>query len=315
MRANATILGAFVLGAVVLLVAGILFFGSGTLLQKRIAIVSFFHGSIAGLQVGAPVTFRGVPVGEVKAIGIRVDPTTRASIIQVDMRLWPDKVAIYGPRTPPDDNLVPTLVGQGLAAQLARQSFVTGLLSVDLDFRASAEASRLGEGGGITEVPTVPSQYDALTTKLEQVDLEGALRSVQHTLGNLDTVLTTPELKQAIKDLPGAVTSIRHAAQAIDREVTQLARSGRDDIASTTAALRQTLDSVQSLTTDLDRETASTLGRANTAIDATNAALDPNGRTMIQVQRAIDDIAATAARLRNLVDRVDRDPGILIRGR
>jgi paraquat-inducible protein B len=72
---------------------------------------------------------------------------------------------------------------------------------------------------------------------------------------------------------------------------------------------------VQSLATDLDRETASTLGRANTAIDATNAAFDPNGRTMIQVQRTIDNVAATAARLRNFVDRVDRDPSILVRGR
>jgi paraquat-inducible protein B len=314
MRANATIIGAFVLGAIVLLVAGILFFGSGTLLQKRIPIVSFFHGSVAGLQVGAPVTFRGVPVGEVKAIGIRIDPTTRALIIQVDMRVWPDKVAVYGPRTP-DDKLIPALVAQGVAAQLARQSFVTGLLNVDLDFRPGVPAFRFGGENGVAEVPTIQSEYDALTKKLEDVDIEGAIRSVQRTLGNLDAVLTTPELKQAIKDLPGAVTSIRHAAQTIDREVTQLSRSGRDDIASSTAALRQTLASVQSLATDLDRETASTLGRANTAIDATNAVLDPNGRTMIQAQRAIDDIAATAARLRNFVDRVDRDPSILIRGR
>jgi len=43
--------------------------------------------------------------------------------------------------------------------------------------------------------------------------------------------------------------------------------------------------------------------------------LDPNGRTMTQVQRAIDDFAATAARLRNFVDRVDRDPSTLVRGR
>ncbi len=34
MRANATLIGAFVLGAIVLLAAGILFFGSGTLLQQ-----------------------------------------------------------------------------------------------------------------------------------------------------------------------------------------------------------------------------------------------------------------------------------------
>ena len=315
MRANATIIGAFVLGAIVLLVAGILFFGSGTLLQKRIAVVSFFHGSVAGLQVGAPVTFRGVPVGEVKAIGIRIDPTTRASIIQVDMRLWPDKVSIYGPRTATDDKLVPALVAEGLSAQLARQSFVTGLLNVDLDFRPGNQASRFGAEAGVAEVPTIQSQYDALTKKLEDVDIEGAIRSVQRTLGNLDAVLTTPELKQAIKELPGAVTSVRHAAQTIDREVTQLSRAGRDDLASATAALRQTLASVDSLATDLDREAANTLGRANTAIDATNAVVDPNGRTMIQVHHAIDDIAATAARLRSFVDRVDRDPSILIRGR
>jgi paraquat-inducible protein B len=313
MRPNATIIGAFVLGAIVLLVAGILFFGSGTLLEKRIPLVSFFHGSVAGLQVGAPVTFRGVPVGEVKAIGIRVEPTMRELIIQVDMRVWPDKVAIYGPRTP-DDKLIPTLVAQGLAAQLARQSFVTGLLNVDLDFRPGVQVSRFGGETGVTEVPTIHSDYDALK-KLEDVDIEGAIRSVQRTFGNLDAILTTPELKQAIKELPGAITSIRHAAQTIDREVTQLSRTGREDIASSTAALRQTLASIQTLATDLDRETASTLGRANTTIDATNTVLDPNGRTMIQVQRAIDDIAATAARLRNFVDRVDRDPSILVRGR
>jgi len=314
MRANATIIGAFVLGAIALLVAGILFFGSGTLFEKRIPIVSFFHGTVAGLQVGAPVTFRGVPVGEVKAIGIRIDPATRALIIQVDMRVWPDKVAVYGSRTP-DDQLISTLVAQGLAAQLARQSFVTGLLNVDLDFHPNVQAFRFGGETGVAEVPTIQSEYAALTKKLEDVDIEGAIRSFQTTLGNLDAILRTPELKQTIKDLPGTVTSIRHAAQTIDREVAQLSRSGREDIANTTAALRQTLDSVQKLATDLDRETASTLGRANTTIDSTNALLDPNGRAMIQVHRAIDDIAATAARLRNLADRVDRDPSVLIRGR
>jgi paraquat-inducible protein B len=73
---------------------------------------------------------------------------------------------------------------------------------------------------------------------------------------------------------------------------------------------------------DLDREATSTLvtvrgtfKSANTAIDGANVLLDPRGRTVIQTQRAIDDIAAAAARLRNLAERVDRDPTILVRGR
>jgi paraquat-inducible protein B len=33
------------------------------------------------------------------------------------------------------------------------------------------------------------------------------------------------------------------------------------------------------------------------------------------VQRTLDDLAATSARLRNLAERVDRDPSVLVRGR
>jgi paraquat-inducible protein B len=36
---------------------------------------------------------------------------------------------------------------------------------------------------------------------------------------------------------------------------------------------------------------------------------------VIHVQRAVTDLAAIAAHLRNLAERVDRDPSILIRGR
>ena len=50
-------------------------------------MVSFFHGSVAGLRVGAPVTFRGVRIGEVKSMGIRIDPDTGSYIIQVNMEL------------------------------------------------------------------------------------------------------------------------------------------------------------------------------------------------------------------------------------
>jgi len=314
-RPSATVTGGFVLGAIALLVAGILFFGSGKLFQRRVSVVSFFHGSVAGLQVGAPLTFRGVPVGEVKAIGIRFDPGTRDSIIQVNMELLPDKVAVYGPHPPSDKNLIPSLVQRGLTAQLVRESFVTGMLNVELDFRPGVRSLDEEDGTGTPEIPTVPSKIDSLTRKLEDIDIEPALRSLQRTLANVDAVLTTPELKQAIKDLPGVLASFRRAAQTIDREVAQLSTAGRDGIASSTTALQQALASVQTLATDLDRETTLTLGRANTMLDAANGVVDPNGRTMLQVQRAVDDLAATAARLRNLTERVDRDPSILIRGR
>jgi len=63
--ARSTAIGAFVLGALALIVAAILFFGGGAFLATPLPAVSFFHGSVAGLQVGAAVTYRGVEVGQV----------------------------------------------------------------------------------------------------------------------------------------------------------------------------------------------------------------------------------------------------------
>jgi paraquat-inducible protein B len=91
-KPSATLVGAFVLGALALIVAGVLFFGAGGFAKARIPLVSFFHGSVAGLRVGAPVTFRGVRVGEVKSIGIRLQSDTGDSIIQVNMELLPGMV-------------------------------------------------------------------------------------------------------------------------------------------------------------------------------------------------------------------------------
>ena len=95
-RPSATLIGAFVLGAIALIVAAILFFGGASLFKQHIEIVSYFHGSVAGLRVGAPVTYRGVRVGEVKSIGIRITPDTAPSVVQVNMELLPEAVNVYG---------------------------------------------------------------------------------------------------------------------------------------------------------------------------------------------------------------------------
>jgi paraquat-inducible protein B len=87
--------GAFLLAAFALLVAGILFFTAGTLTAKHLRTVSFFPGTVAGLQVGSTVTFQGVPVGQVTSLGVRVTQDVRRPIIQVEMELVPSRLAVY----------------------------------------------------------------------------------------------------------------------------------------------------------------------------------------------------------------------------
>ena len=67
-RGNATAVGAFVLGAIAIAIGLAVVFGSGLFFRDVTRYVIYFDGSLEGLQVGAPVKFRGVPIGQVVSI-------------------------------------------------------------------------------------------------------------------------------------------------------------------------------------------------------------------------------------------------------
>jgi paraquat-inducible protein B len=256
------------------------------------------------------VTFRGVPVGEVKSMGVRVNPRTGQSIIQVNMELVPGMVTLYGQPRPDSETLVASLVNEGLTAQLVKQSFVTGLLSVELSFRPGAEVSRLGDTS-LPEVPTVPGDLEGLAKQLQTVDIAAALESLQRTLAAAEAVLSNPGLGQAVGELPQVMRSLKRTLGAIEREA-----------GASSASLQETLAAMRMLATTLDRDGASTLAalrgtleRADATLDAAHTLVDPRGHNAIQLQRTLDDFAAASARLRNLAERVDRDPSVLVRGR
>ena len=64
-RPNPALVGAFILGAVALAIVAITVWGSGRLFERRYKYLCYFPGSVHGLQIGAPVKYRGVAIGEV----------------------------------------------------------------------------------------------------------------------------------------------------------------------------------------------------------------------------------------------------------
>ena len=87
---SALAVGAFFVIGVVLIVSMISFFGSGLPWQSKLRAVAYFKGSLSGLTVGAPVTFRGVRVGNVERIELRIDGAQARAQIPVFLRLNPD---------------------------------------------------------------------------------------------------------------------------------------------------------------------------------------------------------------------------------
>jgi paraquat-inducible protein B len=256
----------------------------------------------------------------VKSIGIRLEPDTKRSTAQVNMEFVPEAVKVYGTVPPVDD--LPALVQRGLSAQLVMQSLVTGMLQVELDFRQGVQLSRLGESSDVPEIPTVPSPYQALRDQLATLDIASTVAALQRTLGSLDALLTRPGLTSTIDGLPALLADLRRTVNTTEREVVGLSAAGQRALGEVVPAVQKTLASVQSLAEHLEQESTDTLGaargvlqNANIAVDGANALLDPRGQTVIQLQRAIEDLAATAARFRRFAERVDRDPAVLVRGR
>ena len=76
-------IGLFVIAAVVIGVIGVVVLGAGTIFRKEALVETYIDESVQGLDIGSPVKFRGVPVGNVERITLTSAeyPTTRQYVL------------------------------------------------------------------------------------------------------------------------------------------------------------------------------------------------------------------------------------------
>ena len=131
-KANKTLIGAFVVGAAVLLLVGIAVFGSGAIFKLSDKYVLYFDGSVKGLSEGAPVVFRGVKIGNITTITPVYDPKDNKVLIAVVIDV--ELAHVAGVSDVIGYPKYETWVKQGLRARLEIQNFITGQLMVAFDF-------------------------------------------------------------------------------------------------------------------------------------------------------------------------------------
>jgi paraquat-inducible protein B len=308
-KVNPTVIGAFVVGAIALAVVGVLLFGGGKFFQEKATYVIFFDGSVQGLNVGAPVVFRGVQVGQVTDVEALFDPKETTIRIKVLVDVVRSKVRTpegFGHLSPQES--LELLVQHGLRASLQMQSFVTGLLLVSLDFHPGTPIKRLGFDPTHPEVPTVPTEMQQLledarqaVTRLGQLPLEALLGEAIGTFKRVNTLLDLPELRQTLVSLNDLVIEAKQLLHDTDGQVASLGTKLGGAAEAARAAmdvLRLALGDVQKLVRDVDGQVVplsssakdtlaaarSTLGQAQkslvTLTDATTPALKQAEKTM-----------------------------------
>jgi len=318
-RANPALIGSFVLGGVLLAVIAVVAFGSGQLFRDTERFVSFFEGSVSGLEIGAPVRFRGIDVGSVREIAIDLPGVDRAGsdlriavIYDVDRQ----RVESRGAAVRVDDPLdIDQLLALGVRAELATESLVTGRKYIALDLDPANPVSL--EPVGSTPYPEIPTINTGLEriedaayriiSDLGAVPLDSLVSVATATFGEIGTLVSSPALASAVDRLPRTIANLDVAIGDLQAVLARVDSA----VAPMSEGVQRTADQATAAFARLD----STLADVTVTLDGVETTLDPRSPMFVEFERAMSELAAASRALRDLADYLERNPSALVRGR
>jgi phospholipid/cholesterol/gamma-HCH transport system substrate-binding protein len=283
-RPNFAAVGAFVLGlGAVAVLAGLWLAAGGVPLGRQERYVARFEESVSGLSRGAPVEYRGVPVGTVRNISLDAGDPERVRLVLEVAR-----------GTPVSQDTVAVLVFQGL----------TGIASVELSggSRSSPPLTR-APGEPYPVIRTAPSTMTRLESTVMALlgDLGETASDVQRLVASLAG--RSADIDAAIAD---AARSLRHGADASARLSGVAARIGRgaeavermaDEMTRVGSAARAAVDEA-----------------AGAAQDASRTVQQLNGGSLVELEQLVAELTEAAAALGRVSRELERNRGALLGG-
>lgn len=244
-KANPTLIGAFVIGALALAMGGLIAFGGGKYFKDTTTYVMYFDSSVSGLRVGAPVEFRGVKVGEVRDIRGTISEDLEIQIpVYVEIgegRLQPKRADAAPIRR---EQAIPVLIKRGMRAQLSLQSLVTGQFYIELDFHPDQPPRFVGDGT-VPEIPTVPSALSKLRERFEALPLDELAHQAIAALQGIEQLVSSEELGNAIDSASAALREVRKLSDELGEKLPPMVDSAQQafSIAAEDSPVRYQLES------------------------------------------------------------------------
>jgi len=321
-KANPALIGAFVTGAVILLIGALIFFGSGILFSERQTFVLFFNSSLKGLEKGSPVTFRGVPIGQVKKISILIDPETGNFKMPVYISIDPKSMFSYSGAGRVSEvsvrKMTELLINKGLKAQLQIQSLVTGKLQVDLDFYPEAPVHYVGLDKEHIEIPTVPSTVEEVIRRFEEIPLDDLVEKLISAIDGLDKLVKSGKIGATIDILHQNLVDIKKNMAILMPELLSTLQSIKKTSGSTNifmANADKKLLEISRQISHLAKSASQVTVKLKKALTNLERMSSPNSYERYQLKRLLEESARAARAIRELAESIEAQPDILIKGR
>ncbi len=328
-KSNPTVIGAFVVGAVVLLAVGAAMFGGAELLAKRDIYVLYFTEDTQGLRVGSNVMMNGVHIGFVSNMTLLIDRDNFESQTEVTMEILPGSWVLTQDGVPIGDSQASEISHDelinrgGLRATLQSESFVTGQLLIDMRFRPETVAVMRGdEHAPHPEIPTIRSDIQEALANIKnwmtdfgkKVDPEELADRLNGILRGLDELVNSQDLRDSLAGIDAIINKQETQELTTTLQATlEEFRSAASDAGSLIRNADTKLDElelnliVERLVSTLD-EAEATLAAAKVMLRGESVQFHQLGATLKEVERA-------ARALRELMDYLERNPEALLQGK
>jgi paraquat-inducible protein B len=269
---------------------------------RKLRLVSYFEGSVAGLEEGADVTLHGRKIGEVTEVDLVYDAKKDRIVAPVHYIVEGDR--IQGIAARPDLPLgagAAEMVKRGFRATLQAPSLISSGKIIAFEIAPDAPAAELGREGDEFVVPTAPGGgFESLTRaageimgKINAIDFAAIGRRIADVGKGLDEKINGPQLKNTLASLEATMKDVQDFSHKLDV-----------DSGPALAKLPQMAD-------ELDQA----LGKVNRLAGSLNSAYGDESRFSRELDRLLPQLNDTARSFRALADLLSRHPEALIKGR
>lgn len=296
-KVNYVIVGLFVLLLSVALIAGVLWLSSGKQYSKTYdTYTAYMRESVSGLNLNAPVKYRGVEVGQVRQITL-----DKANPEQVRLEFAIER------GTPIKEDTVAVLRVQGL----------TGIAYVELS--GGSRNSPLLKQAGKDQYPVIKTG-PSLLGRLD-IALTSLLTSLNKTTDNLNGFMDEDNrrsLKQALADLSVLTSTIAANKKEIDAGIKGAART-MENAAQVSAELPELLDHI-SRSADAVGKMAKDASRASDSVRNTSDSVGQKTQrfaddSLPELERLLREMRDVSVSLRRVTEQVEQNPAMLLRGK
>ncbi|MGQ3888146.1 MlaD family protein [Legionella sp. CNM-1927-20] len=277
-----TLIGIFVVGGLALMFLGGLFFYQQHTQAKEQTFVMFFKGSLRGLSATAPVTYRGVKIGEVSLIEITENKVKNKVEIPVYVEFFVEKNLDFA------QNPVELLIRNGFVANISNPNFLTGVAEIEL-IKSEVKLTKY-QPSYFRGYPIFPT----INTKEKPTTINDTLKSAQIMIEEITKFVRSPAFRETVNSTRRMANSFNQLSRNLDNR------------------LPSAINNFNQLTRNLDNRLPSAINNFNRLALNLDDYLPP---AVNYFNRSIREVAEAANSFQNLSDYLARHPESLLRGK